>query len=157
MVALTGQVPTSLLGNDAFQEADITGITLPVTKHSYLVKRTVDVGPGGPGGVLHCPDREAGAGPHRPPQGRHGRPDRGGSSPPREGAPPGYQPTVKGHTRQIEKAIELIEKADRPVIYAGGGIITSEASAELVQLAERLLCPVTTTLMGLGAIPVTIP
>jgi len=153
MVALTGQVPTSLLGNDAFQEADITGITLPVTKHSYLVKRTVDVDrvvqeafyiarTGRPGPVLIDLPKDVTAGQIEEvpplPEKVHLR---------------GYQPTVKGHTRQIEKAIELIEKADRPVIYAGGGIITSEASAELVQLAERLLCPVTTTLMGLGAIP----
>jgi len=153
MVALTGQVPTSLLGNDAFQEADITGITLPITKHSYLVKRTVDVDQvvreafyiartGRPGPVLIDLPKDVTAGQIEEvppaPEKVHLR---------------GYQPTLKGHTRQIEKAIELIEKAERPVIYAGGGIIASDASGELVQLAERLLCPVATTLMGLGCIP----
>ena len=153
MVALTGQVPTSLLGNDAFQEADITGITLPITKHSYLVKRTVDVDQvvreafyiartGRPGPVLIDLPKDVTAGQIEEvppaPEKVHLR---------------GYQPTLKGHTRQIEKAIELIEKAERPVIYAGGGIISSDASGELVQLAERLLCPVATTLMGLGCIP----
>jgi acetolactate synthase-1/2/3 large subunit len=153
MVALTGQVPTSLLGNDAFQEADITGITLPITKHSYLVKRTVDVDrvvqeaffiarTGRPGPVLIDLPKDVTAGQIEEvpplPEKVHLR---------------GYQPTLKGHTRQIDRAIELIEKAERPVIYAGGGIIISEASGELVMLAERLLCPVTTTLMGLGSIP----
>ena len=153
MVALTGQVPTSLLGNDAFQEADITGITLPITKHSYLVKRTVDVDQvvreaffiartGRPGPVLIDLPKDVTAGQIEEvppaPEKVHLR---------------GYQPTLKGHTRQIDRAIELIEKAERPVIYAGGGIIGSDASGELVQLAERQLCPVTTTLMGLGCIP----
>ena len=153
MVALTGQVPTSLLGNDAFQEADITGITLPITKHSYLVKRTVDVDQvvreafyiartGRPGPVLIDLPKDVTAGQIEEvppaPEKVHLR---------------GYQPTLKGHTRQIDRAIELIEKAERPVIYAGGGIIASDASGELVQLAERLLCPVATTLMGLGCIP----
>jgi acetolactate synthase-1/2/3 large subunit len=153
MVAITGQVPTSLLGNDAFQEADITGITLPITKHSYLVKRTVDVDQvvreafyiartGRPGPVLIDLPKDVTAGQIEEvppaPEKVHLR---------------GYQPTLKGHTRQIEKAIELIEKAERPVIYAGGGIISSDASGELVQMAERLLCPVATTLMGLGCIP----
>jgi len=153
MVALTGQVPTSLLGNDAFQEADITGITLPITKHSYLVKRTVDVDQvvreafyiartGRPGPVLIDLPKDVTAGQIEEvppaPEKVHLR---------------GYQPTLKGHTRQIDRAIELIEKAERPVIYAGGGIISSDASGELVQLAERLLCPVATTLMGLGCIP----
>jgi len=153
MVAITGQVPTSLLGNDAFQEADITGITLPITKHSYLVKRTVDVDQvvreaffiartGRPGPVLIDLPKDVTAGQIEEvppaPEKVHLR---------------GYQPTLKGHTRQIDRAIELIEKAERPVIYAGGGIIGSDASGELVQLAERQLCPVTTTLMGLGCIP----
>ncbi|MDD1660600.1 MAG: biosynthetic-type acetolactate synthase large subunit, partial [Methanomicrobiales archaeon] len=153
LVALTGQVPTSLLGNDAFQEADITGITLPITKHNYLVKRTVDVDrvvreaffiarTGRPGPVLIDLPKDVTAGQIEevPPA-------------PEKVQLRGYQPTLKGHTRQIDKAIELIEKAERPVIYAGGGIIASEASGELVMLAERLLCPVTTTLMGLGSIP----
>jgi acetolactate synthase-1/2/3 large subunit len=153
VVALTGQVPTSLLGNDAFQESDITGITLPVTKHNYLVKRTEDLGhvlreafyisnTGRKGPVLvdlpkdvstkeidyEFPENE-------------------------ELTLRGYQPTYRGHARQIEKALELITLAERPLIYAGGGVISSDASAELVQFAEMLQIPVTTTLMGLGAIP----
>ncbi len=151
MVAITGQVPTSMLGNDAFQESDITGITMPVTKHNYLVKRTEDIGrvvkeafyiagTGRKGPVLvdfpkdvvtrEIEDRDPG-----------------------EIRLRGYQPTYKGHSKQIEKAIELITLAERPVIYAGGGVIASDGSAELVRFAEELAIPVTTTLMGLGAIP----
>ncbi len=152
IVALTGQVPTNLLGNDAFQEADISGITLPITKHSYLVKDAKDLSrvireafyiarTGRPGPVLIDLPKDV-------------------STNEVEDVPPegpvslrGYQPTVKGHARQIEKALALIEKAERPVIYAGGGIIASNASSELVELAERFLIPVTTTLMGIGCIP----
>jgi acetolactate synthase-1/2/3 large subunit len=152
IVALTGQVPTSLLGNDAFQEADISGITLPITKHSYLVKDTRDLSrvvreafyiarTGRPGPVLIDLPKDV-------------------STNQVEDEPPegpvslrGYQPTVKGHARQIEKALALLEAAERPVIYAGGGIIASNASVELVELAERFMIPVTTTLMGIGCIP----
>ena len=152
IVALTGQVPTNLLGNDAFQEADISGITLPITKHSYLVKDTRDLSrvvreafyiakTGRPGPVLIDIPKDIAtnqvedvplAGPV---------------------SLRGYQPTVKGHARQIEKALALLDAAERPVIYAGGGIIASNASGELVDLAERFMIPVTTTLMGIGAIP----
>jgi acetolactate synthase-1/2/3 large subunit len=154
MVALTGQVPTSLLGNDAFQESDITGITMPVTKHNYLVKNAADLprimreafyiaGTGRPGPVLIDLPKDVST--------QTVRDDR----PPSEAATSlrGYKPTYSGHTKQIDKAIELLLAAERPVIYAGGGIISSEASAELLGLAERMLIPVTTTLMGLGAIP----
>ncbi len=151
VVAITGQVPTSMLGNDAFQESDITGITMPVTKHNYLVKKTEDIrrvvkeafyiaGTGRKGPVLidfpkdvvtrEIEDRDPGDIRLR-----------------------GYQPTYKGHSKQIEKAIDLLGLAERPVIYAGGGVIASDGSAELVRLAEELVIPVTTTLMGLGAIP----
>jgi acetolactate synthase-1/2/3 large subunit len=152
IVALTGQVPTNLLGNDAFQEADISGITLPITKHSYLVKDTRDLSrvvreafyiarTGRPGPVLIDLPKDV-------------------STNQVEDVPPqgpvslrGYQPTLKGHARQIEKALGLLNAAERPVIYAGGGIIASDASGELVELAERFMVPVTTTLMGLGCIP----
>ncbi|MDD1665346.1 MAG: biosynthetic-type acetolactate synthase large subunit, partial [Methanomicrobiales archaeon] len=152
IVALTGQVPTNLLGNDAFQEADISGITLPITKHSYLVKDTRDLSrvvreaffiakTGRPGPVLIDLPKDI-------------------STNQVEDIPlkdpvflRGYQPTLKGHARQIEKALALLEKAERPVIYAGGGIIASNASHELVELAERFMIPVTTTLMGIGCIP----
>ncbi|HXW98138.1 MAG TPA: biosynthetic-type acetolactate synthase large subunit, partial [Methanomicrobiales archaeon] len=152
IVALTGQVPTNLLGNDAFQEADISGITLPITKHSYLVKDTKDLSrvvreafyiarTGRPGPVLIDLPKDISTNQVE--------------DKPLEGPVTlrGYQPTVKGHARQIEKALALIEKAERPVIYAGGGIVASNASAELVELAERFMIPVTTTLMGIGCIP----
>jgi acetolactate synthase-1/2/3 large subunit len=152
IVALTGQVPTNLLGNDAFQEADISGITMPVTKHSYLVKDTRDLSrvvreafyiarTGRPGPVLIDIPKDVSTNQVE---------DR-----PLEGPVSlrGYQPTVKGHARQIEKAIALLEAAERPVIYAGGGIIASSASAELLELAEQFMIPVTTTLMGIGCIP----
>jgi acetolactate synthase I/II/III large subunit len=152
IVALTGQVPTNLLGNDAFQEADISGITMPITKHSYLVKDTRELSrvvreafyiarTGRPGPVLIDLPKDVSTNQVE--------------DKPLEGPVTlrGYQPTVKGHARQIEKAMALLEAAERPVIYAGGGIIASEASAELVELAERFMIPVTTTLMGLGCIP----
>jgi acetolactate synthase-1/2/3 large subunit len=152
IVALTGQVPTNLLGNDAFQEADITGITMPVTKHSYLVKDAKEISrvvreafyiarTGRPGPVLIDIPKDVSTNQVE--------------DKPLEGPVTlrGYQPTVKGHTRQIDKALALLETAEKPVIYAGGGIIASEASAELLELAERFMIPVTTTLMGLGCIP----
>jgi acetolactate synthase-1/2/3 large subunit len=153
MVAITGQVPTNLLGNDAFQESDITGITLPITKHNYLVKRTQDLGhvireafyiagTGRQGPVLIDLPKDVSTG-----EIEYEYP---------EDEPVmlrGYQPTVRGHARQIEKAVEMLLEAERPLIYAGGGVIASNASAELMELAERLSVPVTCTLMGLGGIP----
>jgi acetolactate synthase-1/2/3 large subunit len=153
MVAITGQVPTSLLGNDAFQEADITGITLPITKHNYLVKRAGDLGH-----VLREAFYIAGTGRQGPVlidlpkdvsnmQIEYEFPD----------AEPvtlrGYQPTLRGHAKQIDKAINLLLEAERPLIYAGGGVISSNASQELLSFAETMGIPVTTTLMGLGALP----
>lgn len=153
IVAITGQVPTSLLGNDAFQESDITGITLPITKHNYLVKRTEDLGR-----VLQEAFYIAGTGRKGPvlvdiPKDVSMRSieyDPAASEPV---TLRGYQPTLRGHAKQIDKALEMISEAEQPVIYAGGGIIASDASEELVRLAETLVIPVTTTLMGLGAIP----
>ena len=152
MVAITGQVPTSLLGNDAFQESDITGITLPITKHNYLLKDSRDVarvvkeafyiaGTGRPGPVLIDVPKDVST----------GVVDK--VAYPETVSLRGYNPTYKGHRRQIDKAIELIAAAERPVIYAGGGVIGSNASAELVELATVLSIPVTTTLMGIGCIP----
>jgi acetolactate synthase-1/2/3 large subunit len=152
VVAITGQVPTTMLGNDAFQESDITGITMPVTKHSYLVKKPDEIskvvqeafyiaGTGRPGPVLIDLPKDAQTGTARdvPPAEKVGL--------------RGYNPTYKGHTRQIDKVIALIIEAERPLIYAGGGVISSNASAELISLATQLGIPVTTTLMGLGCIP----
>jgi acetolactate synthase-1/2/3 large subunit len=153
IVAITGQVPTSLLGNDAFQESDITGITMPVTKHNYLVKKAYDIprvlqeafyiaGTGRPGPVLIDVPKDVSTGTVE-------------TDPPRMETVSlrGYQPTYKGHQRQIDRAIELITLAERPLIYAGGGVILSNASGELVRFAEQMMIPVTTTLMGLGAVP----
>jgi acetolactate synthase-1/2/3 large subunit len=152
IVALTGQVPTNLLGNDAFQESDITGITMPVTKHNYLVKRTEDLsrvvkeafyiaGTGRPGPVLvDIPKDVSTTSVKDVPV-------------PEKVQLRGYNPTYSGHKRQIEKALQLIMAAERPVIYAGGGVILSNASAELIRIATELGIPVTTTLMGLGCIP----
>jgi len=152
VVALTGQVPTNLLGNDAFQESDITGITMPITKHNYLVKDTADLGrvvqeafyiagTGRPGPVLiDIPKDVSTTVIKAPPV-------------PEKVVLRGYNPTYHGHKRQIEKALQVIAAAERPVIYAGGGVIISEASAELVDLATQLGIPIATTLMGIGCIP----
>jgi acetolactate synthase-1/2/3 large subunit len=153
IVAITGQVPTSLLGNDAFQESDITGITLPITKHNYLVKRTEDLGH-----VLREAFFIAGTGRKGPvlidiPKDVSNKPIEYEFPDQKQVSLRGYQPTVRGHAKQIDKAVEMISEAERPIIYAGGGIIASDASQELVTLAETLMIPVTTTLMGLGAIP----
>lgn len=153
IVAITGQVPTSLLGNDAFQESDITGITLPITKHNYLVKRTEDLGH-----VLREAFFIAGTGRKGPvlidiPKDVSNKPIEYEFPEQKQVSLRGYQPTVRGHSKQIDKAVEMISEAERPVMYAGGGVIASDASQELVALAETLVIPVTTTLMGLGAIP----
>lgn len=151
MVAITGQVSTTVLGTDAFQEADITGITLPVVKHSYLVKSAEDLpriikeafhiaGTGRPGPVLIDIPKDVSM---EVIEFRY----------PEKVDLPGYRPTYKGHPKQIKQAAKAIAAAERPVIYAGGGIIASNASAELVELAELAQIPVTTTLLGIGMIP----
>ena len=152
IVAITGQVPTTMLGNDAFQESDIQGITMPITKHNYLVKETSDIprvvkeafyiaGTGRQGPVLIDLPKDVNT--------------RSVKEPvvPEKVVLRGYNPTYKGHKRQIDKAIELIMAAERPLIYAGGGVISSNASPELVAFASGHGIPVTTTLMGLGCIP----
>jgi acetolactate synthase-1/2/3 large subunit len=152
VVALTGQVPTNLLGNDAFQESDITGITMPITKHNYLVKDTADLGrvvqeafyiagTGRPGPVLIDIPKDVSTKVIKEPH------------VPEKVLLRGYNPTYRGHKRQVEKALQLITAAERPVIYAGGGVILSNASAELVDFATQLGIPITTTLMGIGCIP----
>jgi acetolactate synthase-1/2/3 large subunit len=152
IVALTGQVPTNLLGNDAFQESDITGITMPITKHNYLVKNTADLGrvikeafyiagTGRPGPVLIDIPKDVSTNTVK------------AAPVPDKVTLRGYNPTYHGHKRQIEKALQMIAIAQRPVIYAGGGVISSNASAELVDFATQLGIPITTTLMGIGCIP----
>lgn len=153
IVAITGQVPTPMIGNDAFQEADVTGITRPITKHSYLV-RNVDELPsvmkeafyiartGRPGPVVIDIPKDV---QQKTTSQRY----------PSSVDLPGYNPTIKGHIRQIQKVAEAIKKSRKPVIYAGGGVIISGAHKELYELAHKAQIPVTTTLMGLGAFPET--
>ena len=149
MVVITGQVTRGVIGTDSFQESDIVGITMPVVKHSFLLQSTDDLtrtfreafyiaSTGRPGPVLidipsdisgsemvfHYPDSVS---------------------------LPSYKPTYRGNAKQVKQAAELIAKAERPLLYAGGGIVTSHACAELTELAERMQIPVVTTLMGKGA------
>ncbi len=156
MVAITGQVSRSLLGTDAFQEADIVGMSRPITKHNILVQSVEELpamirqafhiaSTGRPGPVLIDIPKDVSTGiidnytyPH-------------------DVRLRGYKPNVVGHARQIKKAAAAIEAAHRPVIYAGGGIVLSDAHEELRQLAEKTNMPVTTTLMGLGGFPGTHP
>ncbi|MCS7199256.1 MAG: biosynthetic-type acetolactate synthase large subunit [Caldimicrobium sp.] len=151
IVVLTGQVPTKLIGNDAFQEVDTTGITRPITKHNFLVKKVEDLPrilkaafhiarTGRPGPVLvDLPkDVQQAKGEFNYPEEIHLR---------------SYNPTYEPHIKQIEKAYQLLEKAERPVFLVGGGVISSGASEEVRELAERLNLPVTMTLMGLGGFP----
>jgi acetolactate synthase-1/2/3 large subunit len=151
IVVLTGQVGTLLIGNDAFQEADIIGITRPCTKHNYLVKDVKELARvmkeafyvarnGRPGPVLVDLPKDVLL-------------DSTEFKYPDKVAIRGYRPTYEGHPGQIERAIKLILKAKKPVLYAGGGIISSSASKELTLFSERLGIPVTTTLMGLGGFP----
>ena len=151
MVAITGQVRTNLIGNDAFQEADTTGITRPITKHNYLVKDVRDLArivkeafhiarTGRPGPVVIDLPVDVTIADH------DGEVDRTIRL-------PGYKPRTEGHPRQIKMAAKAINESERPVLYVGGGVITSGASAELFALAETAHLPVTMTLMGLGAFP----
>jgi acetolactate synthase-1/2/3 large subunit len=151
IVAFTGQVPTHLIGNDAFQEADNVGITRPCTKHNFLVKDGKDLGPiireafhiastGRPGPVhVDLPKdvlvKEA------------------EFVWPEKVQMRSYNPTYDGHPGQIKKAARLMLRARRPVLYVGGGVISADAHPELMELAELTQIPVTTTLMGLGAFP----
>ncbi|GAB6178854.1 acetolactate synthase large subunit [Desulfotomaculum defluvii] len=151
LVAITGQVPTSMLGRDSFQEADITGITLPITKHNYIVKDINELGKvvkeafhiastGRPGPVLIDMPKDVSAGEmdyHR--------------NGPVELA--GYRPPGKASEEAVNKAFKAIAESERPVIYAGGGIISAGAQEELKKLSESLMAPVATTLMGLGGFP----
>ncbi|MBU6397251.1 MAG: acetolactate synthase 3 large subunit [Rhodospirillales bacterium] len=157
LVCLSGQVPTHLIGNDAFQEADTTGITRPATKHNYLVKKSDDLvrvmheaflvaRTGRPGPVLvdlpkdiliaPAPYREPGNAPHR-----------------------SYNPRTEPDPRRIEEAVAMLKRAERPVIYAGGGVINAgpEATRLLTEFTRLTGFPITNTLMGLGAFPASDP
>ena len=151
VVAITGQVARPFIGKDAFQEIDITGITLPITKHNYLV---LDVGSlaktvkeafhlartGRPGPVLIDIPRDVFV-------------DQVEFNYPSEVDLPGYRPTLRGNPLQIKKVIKLIAEAERPLIIAGRGIIISGACPELKELAETVQMPVVTTLLGIGCLP----
>jgi acetolactate synthase-1/2/3 large subunit len=153
IIAITGQVPTHLIGNDAFQEADIIGITMPITKHSFqpkdpdlipsMIKSSFEIAASGrPGPVLIDVPKEV-----------------------QEGEltkfddtlidTPGYNPTLKGNIRQIKKARDLIKQAKKPMILAGAGVIISNACCELKKLADTINAPVMTSLLGKGAIDET--
>ncbi|TDD51899.1 acetolactate synthase large subunit [Saccharopolyspora elongata] len=151
IVAITGQQSTGLIGTDAFQEADICGITLPITKHNFLVTDPEDLprviaeafyiaASGRPGPVLVDIPKDV------------QQATMSFSWPP-EMKLPGYRPTSKPHGKQVREAAKLITEAHRPVLYVGGGVIKAEAHAELRQLAERTGIPVVTTLMARGAFP----
>lgn len=151
MVVFSGQVHSALIGNDAFQEADIIGITRPITKHSYLVRDTKDLQrviheafhiatTGKPGPVLIDLPKDVltSVAKYKPDMEINIR---------------GYNPTIKGHSQQIIKAAKLINHAKQPVLYVGGGVISGNAAEELKQIAIKGQLPVTTTLLGIGAFP----
>ena len=155
IVAITGQVRSNLIGTDAFQEADITGITMPITKHNWLVKDVTQL-PEIVAEAFHIA--------------RSGRPGPVLIDIPRDIAEaefeytpvesvdiPTYKPTTRGHSVQIKRAAELIDTAKRPVLYVGGGANHAYAYKEVRELAEKINTPVTTTLKGLGAFPETHP
>ncbi len=151
MVIITGQVPTPLIGNDAFQEVDIIGITRPCTKHSFLIRDVKDIATtmkkaffiarsGRPGPVLvdFPKDIQVAQTEFVYPETVEIR---------------SYKPNLEGHPRQVEKAFKMILESRRPVLYVGGGVVLGDAADQLTILARRLSVPVTTTLMGLGSFP----
>lgn len=151
IVCLTGQVATTMVGNDAFQEADIVGMTRTVTKHSYLVKSTDDLAEtiqeafyiartGRPGPVLVDLPKDVLLG-----DGHYQIPEKV--------ALRGYKPTTKGHPKQIKRVAEAIKESKQPLLYVGGGAIHAEAHSEILKLAETAEIPVTYTLLGAGAFP----
>lgn len=151
LLAITGQVFSTLMGTDAFQEADIVGITMPVTKHSFLVKDAAEIpgaiaaayeiaSTGRPGPVLVDITKDA-------------QQDTAPFVWPPKVDLPGYRPVTKAHGKQIQAAAALLAEAKKPVLYVGGGVIRGRAAAELLQLAESTGAPVVTTLMARGAFP----
>ena len=151
LVAITGQVSSGVIGTDAFQEADIVGITMPITKHSFLVTDPNDIphvmaeafhlaSTGRPGPVLVDVAKDAQQG------------QMTFSWPPKIDLP-GYRPVVRGHNKQVREAAKLIAAASKPVLYVGGGVVKAHAAAELRELAEITGAPVVTTLMARGVFP----
>ncbi|MBC7433533.1 MAG: acetolactate synthase 3 large subunit, partial [Rubritepida sp.] len=159
IICLTGQVPTHLIGNDAFQEADTTGITRPATKHNYLVKRSEDLA-----GVIHDAFYVARSGRPGPvvidlPKDILIKPAPYVSAPAKETPHRSYRPVTEPAMAGIREAVRLLKQAERPVVYAGGGVINSgpEASRLLTEFVRLTGFPCTNTLMGLGAYPSTDP
>jgi len=155
LVVITGQVPTGLIGNDAFQEADLIGITRAITKHNYLVKDVNDLArivkqafyiarTGRPGPVVIDLPKDV-----QMATTKFEYPDKVELR--------GYKPTFSGNVRMIEKAIKMMLSAKKPVLYVGGGATLTDAHAELLALAETLQAPVTTTLMGMASFPTRHP
>jgi len=155
VVIITGQVPTHLIGNDAFQEVDIVGITRPCTKHNYLVNHVEDLAKtikeafhiarsGRPGPVLIDLPKDVVSAVIE-------------YQPLKEINLKSYKPTYNPNMKQLKKIVQLVEEAQRPLIFAGGGIILSDSSADLTQFARKTQIPVTASLMGLGAFPGTDP
>lgn len=151
LIVITGQVPTPLIGNDAFQEADIMGITRPITKHNYLVRDVKDLAmivkkafyiarTGRPGPVVIDLPKDV-----QVAETRYQYPDTVEIR--------GYKPTYSGNMRMIEKAVKMILAAKKPVIYVGGGASLTDSHAELLELAEKIQAPVATTLMGMASFP----
>ncbi len=151
MVAITGQVKTHLIGSDAFQEADVTGITRPISKHNYLVKDIKELArvvkeafyiasSGRPGPVVIDLPVDVTT-------------DKLDEETPEKINLPGYKPSFAGNIRQIKLAAEAINKSKRPVVYAGGGVISSNSSEQLIELARKANLPVNTTLLALGVFP----
>jgi acetolactate synthase-1/2/3 large subunit len=155
LVVFTGQVPSHLIGNDAFQEVDIVGITRPCTKHNYLVQRVEDLAriikeafyiarSGRPGPVLVDLPKDVVQGTTN-------------YKPVKHIQLKSYNPTYEPNIKQLPKAIKLIKESQKPVIFTGGGVILSQASKELTRLARKIHAPVTSTLMGLGSFPAKDP
>ena len=151
LVCITGQVPRAVIGNDAFQEADITGITMPITKHSYKVMDAAEIptvvaeafhiaSSGRPGPVLIDIPKDV-------------LQEATSFEWPGQVVLPGYKPTTRPNRKQIAAAAELIARAERPVFYVGGGVVKARAAEELMRLVEAVGAPVVTTLMARGAFP----
>ena len=155
IVVITGQVPRGVIGTDSFQESDIVGITMPIVKHSYLLQSADELPrtfreafhiarTGRPGPVLIDIPSDVAS-------------EKTAFEYPVEVCIPSYKPTYKGNARQVKAAAARIARAERPVVYAGGGVITSGASAEVAALAELMRIPIVTTLMGKGGVPASHP